>query len=96
MKVESFVRDVVVLVDGKNREYAMLTVETENPLEIHQIRLFGRSIEDGTVKRLQTHTGHKLILPLQVDVFNNKAQLQLAQGSVIQARMSSADKKVAG
>lgn len=76
MLVDALIRSVELQGSG-DKAFAVLTIETEQPLEIMQIRLFNSFIQSGVVKQLQSVVGKAIKLPVKVDVYKGSIQYQM-------------------
>ena len=82
MKVQALIRS---LQRGSfnDKPNATLTLETTDPLEIMEIRMFSNSIDDGTVDRLQKCVGKVIQIPLSVNIYKGNIQYQIPFNTVI-------------
>lgn len=79
MNVIALVRDVV-RVNDSSKTKAVVTIETESPLEIHDVRLFEQSLADGSVAAFESVKGKVVQVPVQVGAYNGRPQLNMPRG----------------
>lgn len=65
------------------KPFATLVIETDQPLEIIEMRLFSNSINDGSVATLEQSVGKAIKLPLSANVYQGRLQFQLPFDAVI-------------
>jgi len=83
MLVKALIRSVT-RQGSVEKPFAVLAIETEQPLEIIEIRMFKNAIDDGTVARLENVEGRTIDLPLRMEVYQGRLQYQLPYGADIQ------------
>jgi len=93
MLIKSLVRDVQSFPNAE-KPYGILTIETEQPLEVHQVRLFSNSMNDGTYARLSNLKGQVALLPFSIDNYKGKTQFQIPYGAEIPSPASKPAKAV--
>lgn len=88
MLVKALVRSVVDHLppanDPSKKPFAVVAIETDQPLEISEIRCFANAINDGTVAKLRSAVGRKIMLPLTAGIYQGKLQMQITFGAVIE------------
>lgn len=81
MFIIALIREVKRVNDASKTK-AVVTLETEEPLEIHELRLFEESLANGTVAAFENSKGKAAQVPVQVGVYNGKAQLNMPRGVI--------------
>lgn len=79
MEVKALIRNVEEK-ENNGKKMAILTIETEKPLAIAQVRLFSNSVNDGTVNALKKAIGTKQLLPLSAEIYNGQIQFSFPFG----------------
>lgn len=79
MLVKALVRAVEDNADAA-KPMSIVTLETTNPIEIIQVRLFKNSIADGTVAAFKQVIGAEMDVPLQPEIYNGKLSWNMPFG----------------
>jgi hypothetical protein len=92
MLVNAMVRAVETGKSGE-KEFAIISLETSQPLEIIQFRMFDNHIKDGTVAHIKSCIGADISLPLEAGIYQNKIQYQFPYGAVFNSSAAGSVKK---
>ena len=85
MNVLALIRNVERVNDGSKTK-AIVTLETETPLEIHQLRLFEEPLANGSVAAFEQMEGKGAQVPIEIGTYNGKAQINFPRGAVFKAQ----------
>ena len=94
MLIKALVRAVEDNADAA-KPMAIVTLETSNPIEIIQVRLFKNSIADGTVAAFRQVIGAEMDIPLQPEIYNGKLSWNFPFGQRLQVPSRPAVKSAA-
>ncbi|MCF6281453.1 MAG: hypothetical protein L3J28_04445 [Candidatus Polarisedimenticolaceae bacterium] len=82
MLVKALVRNVSKRNEQTEKPFAIVTVETQQPLEILEFRLFGQSMQDGTTSSFINAVGSEVDIPLTLDTYKGFTALKFPMGEV--------------
>jgi hypothetical protein len=83
MLVKALVRAISENADAQ-KPMCKVTLETSNPLEIVEVRLFKNAYNDGTVAKFKQAIGAEIEIPLQAEIYNNRISYNLPFGESLQ------------
>lgn len=75
MNVIALIRSLVE-TNREGKPGALLTLETENPLQITEVRLNKSHVEMGVIQALKPFVGKVAQVPLAVESFNGRTELK--------------------
>jgi len=70
--------------NDSSKVFGRVTVETSNPLQIHELTMFGQSMSDGTFDQITRHIGREVVLPLVLEEYKGKTSLRIAMNEKIE------------
>lgn len=79
MLVTALIRDCVKIKSTKGNDGLKLTIETESPLEIHEMNIYGAAMENAA--ELIPMVGKVCQIPVKLGSFNGNAQLEFPMGA---------------
>jgi hypothetical protein len=82
MLVKALVRSIQRRNEHTDKPFAIVTVETDRPLEIVEFRLFGQSMSDGTATSFHNAIGSVVEIPLTLDTYKGQTSLKFPMGDV--------------
>ena len=94
MLVKCLIRSATRKKSQQDKDYGLVTIETERPLEISDISIYGSQMGDGTFDNIARCVGKVLELPLKLDSFKGNTKLAYSMGESFQlpAQPSSVQK----
>jgi len=93
MQIVALVRDVQVNRNNAEKPFAVITLETEQPLQIVEIRLFKNQIDAGIADKLIPMKGKMVFFPIEPQIYNGRLQFQFPFDGVVKPAFPSSQPK---